>query len=185
MVSPAMKLLKHLIPLTLAVAGMGLGGCASPAVSTAMVATPRASVKSHAGTVSINVTGGSETSKAGASQISDRDFAAALEQSIRESALFAGIASSAEPGTYHLEVAIVRVQQPMFGLNMTVTVETAWTLSRAADKSVLWRRAITTSHTAKAGEAFAGVKRLRLANEGAARENIREAITQMSALSLE
>jgi hypothetical protein len=33
-------------------------------------------------------------------------------------------------------------------------------------------------------DAFAGVTRLRLANEGAARANIKDAITQMSALPL-
>jgi hypothetical protein len=38
--------------------------------------------------------------------------------------------------------------------------------------------------TAKAGEAFAAVKRLRLANESAARENTQQAIAAMAALTL-
>ena len=42
----------------------------------------------------------------------------------------------------------------------------------------------TSEYTAKTSEAFAAVERLRLANEGAARENIRQAITEMAALTL-
>ena len=39
------------------------------------------------------------------------------------------------------------------------------------------------SDTAKASAAFAGVERLRLANEGAARENIRLAVTELAGLT--
>jgi hypothetical protein len=43
---------------------------------------------------------------------------------------------------------------------------------------------INSEYTAKTSEAFAAVERLRLANEGAARENIRQAVTEMAALTL-
>jgi hypothetical protein len=72
----------------------------------------------------------------------------------------------------------------MMGFNMTVTLETNWTLSRKSDGKVVWQKAIPSTFTAKAGEAFAGVTRLRLANEGAARTNIEQAIKEISALDL-
>jgi hypothetical protein len=168
-----------------AIAGLlFMSGCASPAQSSAMVATPVGSVTKHVQSVSMNVTGGSETSAAMASQISSTDFAAALKQSIEQSGLFAKVEPNGGSDDYHLEVAIVRLQQPMFGLNMTVVIETNWTLTRQNDHYTVWQKAIVTSHTAKTGEAFAGVKRLRLANEGAARDNIHDALTQLAALTL-
>lgn len=161
------------------------GGCASPAQSKAMVAVPTmGSVKSHDGKVSLNVTGGSETSAMGASQISSADFATALRDSIQKSGLFSAVVAAGGDEDYHIEVAIVRVDQPMMGFSMTVTFETTWTLSGKNDQTVFWRKAISSRFTATVGDAFAGVTRLRLANEGAARENIQEAIAQMSALTL-
>jgi hypothetical protein len=48
----------------------------------------------------------------------------------------------------------------------------------------VWTRDINSEYTAKASAAFAGVERLRLANEGAARENILQAVTEMAGLTL-
>jgi len=148
-----------------------------------MVATPVGPVTQHAQSVSINVTGGSATSAAGASKISDEDFAEALRQSIAQSGLFARI-SAANQADYRLDLQIVRLEQPMIGLSMTVTIEVTWRLARQSDHQTVWQKSVTSTYTAKMGEAFAGVTRLRHATEGAARENIKDAIGQMSALSL-
>ena len=160
-----------------------LGGCATPTQSTAMVATPVGTVNRHSQSLSITVAGGSETSAAGASKISDNDFADALRQSITQSGLFAKV-SPAGQSDYHLEVQIVRLDQPIMGFSMTVTLEADWKLARQGDHQIVWQKAIISTFTAKTGEAFAGVTRLRLATEGAARANIQDAIGQMSALAL-
>jgi uncharacterized lipoprotein YajG len=175
--------IKTLPIFLLALAGIFLGGCATPAQSTAMVPASVAATTKHAETVSLNVTGGSETSAAGASKISNADFMTALGQSIEKSGLFAKTFQTSPKGDFHIEVAIVRLQQPVMGFSMTATIETNWTLTRQSDQLVIWRKAITTSHTAKAGEAFVGVTRLRLATEGAARDNIQDAITQISSIT--
>ena len=67
---------------------------------------------------------------------------------------------------------------------MTVTLEITWSLTRVKDDEVVWRKAIVSSLTAKAGEAFAGVTRLRLANEGAARKNMAAGIAAIADLYL-
>ena len=47
------------------------------------------------------------------------------------------------------------------------------------------RESIKSSHTATMGDAFIGVTRLRLAVEGAVRENIRQGILEISKLNIE
>lgn len=177
-----MKSLHASLLLVLAATGLLLGGCASPAQSGAMVPTSLGPVSKHTQSVSLNVTGGSPTSSMGASQISNEDYTTALSQAITQSGLFAKVIPA---GDYHLEVAIVRLQQPMMGFSMTATIETNWTLTRLSDHSVAWQKAITSSHTAKTSDALAGVKRLQLATEGAARDNIQDGIQQLSALTLQ
>ncbi len=49
---------------------------------------------------------------------------------------------------------------------------------------LVWSDTIKSSYTAKVGEAFVVVERLKKANEGAARVNIREGTKRLSALSL-
>jgi hypothetical protein len=163
--------------------GLGLGGCATPSNPQAMAVPKLELAKKHTSSLSLNVTGGSETSSAGASKISNADFTTALKSSIESSELFAKLLDVGS-SDYHLEVMIARLDQPMMGFNMTVTLETNWTLSRKSDGTVVWQKAIPSTFTAKAGEAFAGVTRLRLANEGAARTNIEQAIKEISALNL-
>jgi hypothetical protein len=57
-------------------------------------------------------------------------------------------------------------------------------LIRASDKSVVWRKPITSTFTAGMGDAFAGVTRLRMAVEGAARANIAQGLKEISDLKL-
>lgn len=158
-------------------------GCATPSTSADMAVAPTMRVQTHAATVSVTVTGGHATSSVGASQISNEDFAQAVQQSIESSGLFAKILP-AGAADYNLAVFIVRLQQPMFGFSMTVTMEASWSLTRKSDHAVVWQKDLATTYTAKASDAFAGVTRLRLANEGAARANIAQAIDAMSRLTL-
>ena len=60
----------------------------------------------------------------------------------------------------------------MFGLTYTVKMEAGWTLQRADNSTVVWQESIKSEHTATFSDAFAAVTRLRLATEGAARDNI-------------
>ena len=149
-----------------------------------MVPVSMGTVTKHGESISLNVSGGSETSTAGRSQIDNKDFASALAQAIQQAGLFTSIFPAGPTAAFHLEVTIVSLQQPMFGFSMTATVEISWSLTRTSDHAVIWQKSITSSHTAKTGEAFAGVTRLRLATEVAARNNIQDAITQMSSLRL-
>jgi len=174
---------RHLLGLIVAFGALLLGGCATAAKSSAMVAVPTTQPTKHRESLAVNVTGGSETSSMGASQISDASFADAIKASITQSGLFSKIAS-ADVANYKLDVQIVRLAQPTFGLAFPVTMESTWRMTRRSDDKLIWEKSITTPFTASMGDAFVGVTRLRLANEGAAHATIQEAITQMGALSL-
>jgi len=72
----------------------------------------------------------------------------------------------------------------MIGFSFTVKMEVSYALKDTQSGNTVWTKDVNSEYTAKVSEAFAGVERLRLANEGAARENIRQAITDMAALTL-
>lgn len=160
-----------------------LAGCATPSQPAAMTPAPLAVGRQHPRTVAITVTGGSATSALGASQIANTDFETALRTAIEQSRVFAALKPAAE-ADYVLEAALVRLDQPTWGAAMKVTLQTSWSLRRRGETAAVWDQAITRSFTASAGAAFAGATRLRLANEGAARENIEEALQQIAALEL-
>jgi len=169
----------HLAPVLLLAV---LAGCATPATHEGMLADRYDIATQHAKTVNVSTTGGSETSAVGKSQISDADFIKAVIDSINRSKVFSRVVSA--PGAdYLLQVAIISLDQPSFGASFTVSMECGWTLKRAGG-SIVWQESIKSSHTATMGDAMVGTTRLRLATEGAARENIKQGLAKISRLSL-
>ena len=166
--------------LVIAIAAMS--GCAQGSKPDAMVAHVVAAAHKSDADVSVAVSGGQETSKMGASQISDEAFATALRGSIEDAGLFRKV--SAEGARYRLTGFIGKVDQPIMGFSMTVKMEVSYTLKDVQSGTAVWTKNIQSEYTAKASAAFAGVERLRLANEGAARENIRQAVMELEALTL-
>lgn len=160
------------------------GGCSTPAQPAAMVPPPTKAVTTHAYRLSLQVVGGSETKVITNSQISNSDFASAVRDSILQSELFSQVSAVGTPADYVLAAFIARLAQPTMGTSLTVTFEVGWKLTRIADKTVVWEKAITKIHRTGAFDAFAFTKRLRLANEAAARANIADAIAQMGSLKL-
>lgn len=132
-------------------------------------------------TVSVQVTGG--MNEAEGPTVGNDDMKAAIEASIRNSGLFRSI-SATNGGDYDLSVFITRIERPSFGFHFTVGMEAGWTLTRAADKTILLRKAVTSTATATFSDAAAGATRIRLAVEGAARNNIADGMQAVGALDL-
>ncbi|MET0963152.1 MAG: hypothetical protein ABWY05_10095 [Noviherbaspirillum sp.] len=158
-----------------------IGGCASPLTQEGMVPTGMVINKKHHETVRVAVSGGSETSERLA--ISNASLEAALNQTINESRLFSQVVKG-NGGDYLLTANLFSMDQPMFGMAMTVKLEAGWTLKRASDSKIVWQEAIWSEHTSTPGEAFAGVTRVRLATEGAVKNNIAEALSKIATLPL-
>lgn len=148
-----------------------LASCAATTASSEMAATSIQVSGKTSEKVSVSVSGG----EPGPLKISDEGFAEALRTSIQSSGLFGGVS---DHGPYRLEAFIGTLSQPMMGLSMTVDMKVSYTLRKGG--STVWQRTIDSTHTSTPGEAFVGVTRLRMATEGAARENIRQALQALS-----
>jgi len=160
-----------------------LAGCAAPAHKENMTATPAVAVKKLPYSVSVDTRGGAETGAMDSSNVSNADLKAAIESSIAKSNLFKSVVQG-KNGDYELTVTVTQLSKPMFGGAFTVTMETGWSLIKASDKSVVLRKAIRSSHTAELSDSLVGVTRLRLAVEGAVRNNISQGMQEISQLSI-
>jgi hypothetical protein len=165
----------------LALALVLAGGCATPSDPAKMVAATAPAGHRSDGSISVAVTGGQETSSVHSSQISDAAFAQALRDSLATSGLFAAVK---DEGTYKLNAHIGKLSQPKLGFDMKVDMEVGYTLVDTRSGERVLRKSIASSHVATTGDALAGVDRVRLANEGAARKNIEAFLAEVARLRL-
>ncbi|WP_256661303.1 hypothetical protein [Pseudomonas sp. DTU12.3] len=162
-------------------------GCASSAqVSGMTVAADQDKASSYDAQLKKNVrvsevNGGDKTNPLWTSEIDSPDFGAALKQSLAN----ADLLGDEKSATYALRANLLRVDQPLFGLNFEVTSEVEYTLVEANTNKVVLREVIRTPFTAGFGDSVIGVKRLRLANEGSARVNIIAMLKRLSELKIE
>jgi hypothetical protein len=142
-----------------------------------MVATRAVAADAAAETVSIRVCGGRPTFPLGRSQISNDGLYEAVARSLWESGLLRPVYDAV--GDYHLDVCIASVDQPHWAFPMTVELVTDWALTPKDWSSPLWEDTLHVRHTEPFEREFFGIKRLRLATEGAARETIGAALEQI------
>lgn len=167
------------------IAALYLSGCAAPAEYKNMVymapqcvqATPSSKLY-HA--ISLNpVQGGKNTNPLWTSQVSAEDFQKALEISLKES----GYLSQDKSTTYALTANLKRVKQPLFGFDMKVTSSVNYRLDEVQKDKTLLNGDLDAAFTATVSDAFVGVERLRLANEGSIKENIKILIEKLAQLN--
>lgn len=155
---------------------LALLGCATPArVDQMKVETPaatRTAITTSAMKEAVaigQVGGGKDTNPLWVSNISTADFEAALRSSLQSAGL---LAPDPQKCRVQLTAQLLSLDQPAFGLDMTVTASVLYTLTDCATRKEVWVKTLTLPYTAKFGDAVLGVERLKLANEGAARVNI-------------
>ena len=108
-------------------------------------------------------------------------------------AMIMALAGCASPARIdQLTADLLRVDQPMFGFDMTVSatvryliVEHATGNRQHATGKEIFPRNIPTSFTAKVSNAFVGAERLKLANEGAVRNNFAALIDEPTRMQLQ
>lgn len=162
-------------------------GCAAPARIDQMTAqaTPQQRIVQTPLRTSIavrDVTGGKETNPMWVSNIGNSEFEQALEASLRDVGL---LANGKQSGKYMLVAHLERVDQPMAGFDMTVTVGVMYSLIERSTGKELLNRRISVPYTASFSAAFAGTERLRIANEGAVRANISKLIEDLFGLGIQ
>jgi len=160
-----------------------LFGCASGAKKENMVYEPSVPMSYDTklkNSVDVEETsGGKNTNPAWTSEISNEAFSGAVKESLDRQGLLS------DSGIYKLQITLIKVDQPLFGLNLEVTTHVKYTLTDSSNNSVVFSETIIKPYTATVGDAFAAVKRLRLANEGSGKENIKGLLEKLAELKIQ
>ena len=161
-----------------------LFGCASGATKEGMMYSQSeshlskfdASLNKQVGVQSVN--GGKDTNPLWTSQISNEDFLAAVKDSLGSHGLLSNT------GRYTLKINILDVTQPMFGVDLTVSATVNYVLFDTQENKNVLDEKIIAKYTAKFSDSPFAVKRLRLANEGAAKNNIKSLLEHLPKLEI-
>lgn len=149
-----------------------LAGCATPAaVSNMSVYTTQRIVPialKNAIAVA-DVRGGRETNPLWASQVSSEAFRSALEDSLANAGVFERILSASK---YRLTADLVQLEQPAFGIDMTVTSSIKYTVVDIKTGKDVYSRLIRAPFTAGFSDSPLGATRVRIATEGSIKKNI-------------
>lgn len=122
-------------------------------------------------------TGGSITLPFWMSKIGNTNFTDALKDSIITSRLFNTLDDSFGQG-WKLKIEIINVDQPLIGLDFQVKTKVKYSLLKG--DNLVKELIIDAEGTGKMDDAFLGVVRMRLANEAAAKANIRKFLEEVS-----
>ena len=126
----------------------------------------------HAITVA-EVKGGHTINPLLAPEVSNENYKLALEKSLQNAQLL----QEGSPGDYSLQATIERFERPIAGFDFTATLVVNYKLTKS--NKIIFDKTITSSHTAKMSDSFIGVTRLKMANEGSARNNIKQLINDL------
>lgn len=179
-----MKMISFSLRFLMITFALTVTGCASGAKIVNMIPQDLPVVKEHPYSVRVQAAGGRETEWWSTSQISDESFHEALYKSLSQSGVFRQVVKEGE-ADYLLDVFISGMKQPIMAFNMTVSVTANWKLIDLSNNKVVFEELIPTPYKAGMNESWIGVKRLRLANEGAVRENIKQGIRKLAELDLD
>lgn len=111
-----------------------------------------------------NVSGGEKTNALWVSKVDNDGFRSALNSSLTS----AGLGAAPDSCPYPIDVNLLGLSQPSLGFDMTVTAHVNCKVYDSKAQPVLLET-IDSPFTATVSDAFIGVKRLQLANEGAIR----------------
>jgi hypothetical protein len=154
-------------------------GCATPANQNAMTiargdVAPKANENLKNSIAVNNVTGGKSTNPLWTSQIDNAGFKTALEQSL---SIVGYKATSAANAKYVLDVELKSVDQPLVGIDFSVTTTVVYSVSKNGEKKTF---PVTATGVAKFSEHWVGGERLRVANEKSVKENIGQFINKIT-----
>ena len=161
-----------------------LGGCAMNARPKNMTPSSFEVVNKHSKAVCIQIIGDVRGSFDWPTGVLNADFQSALTEAIMKSEVFSKVSADSN-ADYVLTVDIAAASHQKAGVKLGDTMTARWELRSTRPNAVVWKDIITTDFTATGGDAFVAMKRFRLAREGAARENIRTGIQEISDVKLE
>lgn len=156
-----------------------LAGCATPAaVSNMSVYTShRTAPPALKNAIAVaDVTGGRETNPMWISQVSSEAFRSALEDSLANAGVFERVLSASK---YRLIANLNQLEQPAFGIDMTVTSTINYTIVETKTGKDVYTRLIRAPFTAGFSDSPLGATRVRIATEGSIKKNIEMLINDL------
>lgn len=182
-----MKAVKYSVfPLLLASCSLvGLSGCATPANSSEMTVRPALTETHYPDALNRamcvrNVTGGESTNPLWISKVGNQDFHTALNGSMDA----AGLSAPEEACKYQVDVNLLGLTQPSFGLNFKVTSNVNYKVYDPSGQPILLET-ISADYTATFSDSAIGVVRLKKANEGSIRANISKFFSKLQEVKVE
>lgn len=131
------------------------------------------------------VAGGHQTNPLWKSNIGDDEFKVALQNSLKNAGLLYNNSLNNQSAKYELSVIFLSVDQPYFGVDFTVKTAIKYLLKDKQTGKIIFEDNVIVPYTAKFNDAWIAVKRLRLANEGAAKANITKLLNNLENLKIE
>lgn len=165
----------------LAVAGI-LSACASGAQVSQMVPAPgpvpvaEQSSPLYQAVAVGNVTGGQDTNPMWISKVGNADFSQALSQTLMAHSML----GRQDGGRYVLDVVLKDLDQPVFGLTFDVVSKVGYRLNDKKAGSVVMDEEVSATGSASVSDAFAGVERLRIANERSIKNNLQDFMKRLN-----
>ncbi|MDC8787219.1 hypothetical protein [Roseateles koreensis] len=181
-----MKIVANAAPLLTAAALLALVGCGTPADSPGMRLSAVESLQMRAWVpealkyqmVLESVTGGQPTGRFWGAKISNASLQEALSESLHSLGL---LSNTPGVGRYLLSVNLVALDQPLFALNMKVSVVMDYTLidKNAGDK-VVYQRRLRSLHTVQFLDSMVDPnERTRQASEEAVHQNVTTMVREL------
>lgn len=170
--SPA-TLLRRVALAAGATAMLGLAACATPSNPAAMTLSATPGLTAAQGDVGyrsvteVTVSGGRDTNPLWTAQVSNADFQTALRNSLAAAGYM-----GTEGRPMSVSATMIELQQPMMGLDLSVTSRVRYTVKQG--DQVVFDETVAATGTASMRDAFAAVERLKLANEKSIQENIKQ-----------
>lgn len=121
------------------------------------------------------VEGGKETNPIWVSTVSNTEYKNALEKSLHNVDFY----NPKTEARYLLNAKLEKLQQPLIGLNFTVTCQSHYQIYDQKLKKVVFEQTLKTPYTATFGSSLLAVERLKKANEGAIKENIKDLVNNL------
>jgi len=173
-------ILRRLAVAAAAASLLGLAACATPSNPAAMTLAATPGLTAAQGDVgyksvtSVSVSGGHDTNPLWTAQVSNADFQTALTDSLAAAGYM-----GTEGRPMSVTASMIDLNQPMMGLDMSVTSRVRYTVKQG--ERIVFDDTIAATGTATMSEAFMGVERLRLANEKSVQENIKQFLQRFRA----
>lgn len=173
-------MIRRIAAAGLVAALMGVAACATPSNPAMMTLAATPGLTASAGDLgyrsvtSVTVSGGQSTNPLWTSQVSNADFKTALEGSLAAAGY---MGTEGQPMT--VSASLINLKQPLAGFDMTVTSQVRYTVARG--ERTVFDETVGATGTATMGQALVAGERLRMANEAAIRENIKEFLTRFRA----